>query len=311
MDLALVPGSANYALAEAVAELVGEPLVECVREVFHDSEQHVEIRETMRGRDVYVVQPTSPPVDSHLMELALLGDAARRAGAGRITAVVPYFGYARQDRRATGREPVTARIAAEFIEDYFDRVISVDVHTSSFEGLFRIPVEHLSAVPVLAEAARPLRSPESVIVAPDLGAVKLAERYAVILEMPVAIVRKRRISAEEVTTGGVVGDVAGRAPIIVDDMISTGGTIAAAIETLTDAGCATEITVLASHGLFVGPAVKRLGGCGARRITVTDSVAVPGDLGLPVHVASVAGLIADAIVRLHGDRSLADLIAHG
>jgi ribose-phosphate pyrophosphokinase len=311
MNLALVPGSANYALAEAVAEMVGEPLVECRREVFPDSEQHFEIGETMRGRDVYVIQPTSPPVDSHLMELVLLGDAARRAGAGRITAVVPYFGYARQDRRATGREPVTARIVADLIEDRFDRVVAVDVHTSSFEGLFRIPIEHLSAVPVLAEAVRSLRSPEGVIVAPDLGAVKLAERYAVILEMPVAVVRKRRVSAEEVTTGGVVGDVAGRAPIIVDDMISTGGTIAAAIEALTDAGCAPGIMVLASHGLFVGPAAERLKASAASKITVTDSVVVPGDLQLPVHVVSVAPLIADAIVRLHSDRSLADLIAHG
>ena len=311
MDLALVPGSANYALAETVAEIVGEPLVACGREVFPDSEQHVEIGESIRGRDVYVIQPTGPPVDSHLMELLMLGDAARRAGAGRTTAVVPYFGYARQDRRATGREPVTTRIVAGFIEDYFDRVISVDVHTSSFEGLFRIPIEHLSALPVLAEAARPLLSAESVIVAPDLGAVKLAERYAGILELPVAVIRKRRVSAEEVKSSGVIGDVVGRAPIIVDDMISTGGTIAAAIETLTDAGCAGEIMVLASHGLFVDPAAERLNASAASKITVTDSVVMPGDLELPVHVVSVAPLIADAIVQLHRDRSLAGLIAHG
>jgi ribose-phosphate pyrophosphokinase len=242
------------------------------------------------------------------MELILLGDAARRAGARRTTAVIPYFGYARQDRRATGREPVTARVVASFIEEYFDRVVSVDVHTSSFEGLFRIPVEHLSAVTVLAESVRPLLSTHSVIVAPDLGAVKLAERYAGILHAPVAVVRKRRITAEEVKTSGVVGDVAGRAPVIVDDMVSTGGTVEAAIEALTDAGCEPVVIVLASHGVFVGAAAKRLKEA-ASEVTVTDSVPLPPDLEMPVHVASLAPLIADAIVRLHNEQSLADLVA--
>jgi ribose-phosphate pyrophosphokinase len=284
------------------------PLSNCRHEIFPDSEQHLEICDSVRGRDVYVIQPTSPPVDSHLMELTLLGDAARRAGALRTTAVIPYFGYARQDRRASGREPVTARVVASFIEEYFDRVVSVDVHTSSFEALFRIPVEQLSAVTVLAESVRPLVSTRSVIVAPDLGAVKLAERYADILHAPVAVVRKRRITAEEVKTGGVVGDVAGRAPIIVDDMISTGGTIAAAIEALTDAGCEPGAIVPASHGLFVGPAAERLGA--SSDVTVTDSVSTPPDLEMTVRIASLAPSIADAIVRLHNEQSLGGLVAH-
>ncbi len=311
MKLGLVPGSANPSLAQAIAAVLGEPLAQCRHEQFPDGEQHVEILESVRGRDVYVVQPTSPPVDPHLVELLLLGDAARRAGAARITAVVPYFGYARQDRRAKGREPVTSRLVADLMQNAFDRVVAMDVHTSSIEGFFRIPIEHLSAVPVLAETVRAARLPRSIIVAPDLGAVKLAERYAAILDLPVAVVRKRRLSAQRVTVSGIVGDVARHRPIIVDDMISTGATIGAAIETIIGARCAPEIMVAASHGLFVGSATELLRRSAAGKFIVTDSVAVPDDLPLPVQVASVAPLLADAVSRLHRDRSLEDLISHG
>jgi len=308
MKLSLLPGSANRSLAQAIAAILGEPPARCDHELFPDGEQHIEILDSVRGRDVYVIQPTSPPVDPHLMELLLLGDAARRAGAGRITAVVPYFGYARQDRRAKGREPVTSRLVADLIQAAFDRVVALDVHTSSIEGLFRIPIEHLSAVPVLAEVARAARLPKSVIVAPDLGAVKLAERYAAILDLPIGVVRKRRLSGEQVTVSGIVGDVTGRAPIIVDDMISTGATIAAAIETLSAANCTSNIIVVATHGLFVGPAVERLRKSAANKIIVTDSVALPENVSLPVEVASVAPLLADAVGRLHRDQSLETLM---
>jgi ribose-phosphate pyrophosphokinase len=311
VKLSLLAGSANPPLAQAIAATLGEPLAKCDHEIFPDGEQHVELLDSVRGRDTYVIQPTSPPVDSHLVELLLLSDAARRAGAARLTAIIPYFGYARQDRRANGREPVTSRLVADLLQSSFDRVIALDVHTSSIEALFRIPIEHLSAVPVLADVIRAARLHGSVVVAPDLGAVKLAERYAAMLDLPVAIVRKRRLSAERVTVSGVAGDVAGRAPIIVDDMISTGSTIAAAVETLIGANCAPQIKVVASHGLFVGPAVERLGSSGAKEFIVTDSVAVPDELQLPIQVASVAPLLADAVRRLHRDQSLEDLISHG
>ena len=311
VKLVLLPGSANPRLAQAIAGRLGERLAQCHHEEFLDSEQHVEILESVRGRDVYVIQPMSPPVDPHLVELLLLGDAARRAGAARLTALVPYLGYARQDRRAKGREPVASRVVADLIQAAFDRVVGLDVHTSSIEGLFRVPIEHLSAVPVLAEAVRAVQFPGSVIVAPDLGAVKLAERYAAILGLPVAVVRKRRVSAEHVTASGVLGDVAERAPIIVDDMISTGATMAAAIETLSRARCAPNIIVVATHGLFVGPAVERLRTSAPNKLIVTDSVALPEDVPLPVSVASVAPLLGDAVGRLHRDQSLKDLIAHG
>ena len=311
MKLSLLPGSANSPLAQAIAVVLGEPLAKRNHEAFPDGEQHVEILDSVRGRDVYVIQPTSPPVHSHLVELLLLGDAAKRAGAARLTAVIPYFGYARQDRRAKGREPVTSRLMADLMQEAFDRVVAMDVHTSSIEGFFRIPIEHLSAVPVLAEVVGAARLPKSVIVAPDLGAVKLAERYAAILDLPVAVVRKRRLSAQRVSVSGIVGDVTRRRPIIVDDMISTGATIGAAIETLIGARCAPEIMVVASHGLFVGPKTELLRSSAANKFIVTDSVALPDDLPLPVQVASVAPLLADAVSRLHRNGSLEDLISHG
>ena len=265
----------------------------------------------MRGRDVYLLQPTSPPVDEHLLELLFLADACRRAGAARSTAVIPYLGYARQDRRARGREPVGARVVADMLGAAgISRVVAVELHSPALEGFFALPLEHLSAVPVLAEAARPWMTGNGVVVAPDLGAAKLADRYARILDLPVAIVHKTRLSGDEVSVHRITGEVRDRAPLIVDDMISTGGTIEVAIKALREAGCAPDITVVASHGLFVGPARQRLSTVAAQRYIVTDSV--PGAVGttLPVQVVSVSGLLAEAIRRLHDDRSLGELIAH-
>ena len=241
----------------------------------------------------------------------MLADACRRAGATRMTAVIPYFGYARQDRRATGRDPVGARLVADLLRtSEIERVVAVDLHSAALEGFFPFPLEHLSAIPILAQAAASAVPAESVIVAPDLGAVKLAERYARTLHMPIAVVNKTRVSGEEVEAKGIVGDVRGRPILIVDDMITTGGTIAAAINMVKAAGAASEVTVAASHGLFVGPAQERLRILGVKRFIVADSVALAADLQLPVEVVSVAPLLAEAIRRLNGDQSLSDLIAH-
>jgi len=311
VKLALLSGSANPRLAQAIAGLLGEPLTRCHHEEFPDSEQHVEILESVRGSDTYVIQPTSPPVDSHLVELLLLGDAARRAGAARVTAVVPYFGYARQDRRASGREPVAARLIADLIAaGGLGRVVAVDLHTAALEGFFSIPLEHLSAVPLLAERVRPFVPDNAVVVAPDLGAVKLAERYAGLLHQPIAIVHKIRITGEKVSVRGIVGDVQGRAPLIVDDLISTGGTIEAAVKALLQARCAPEITVVASHALLVGPAIERLRDPTVRRLIVTDSVAVLPETPLPLQIAGLGPLLADAIERLHDNQSLSDMLVH-
>ncbi len=312
MRVTLISGSANPALAEGVAAKLGLQPARRILERFPDGELHVEVQEGLRGHDVYLLQPTGPPVDAHLLELLLLADACRRAGAARLTAVVPYFGYARQDRRARGGEPVGGRVAADLLAaSGLHRVVAVDLHTAALEGFFAVPLEHLSAVPLLVEAVRPPVAENAVIVAPDLGAVKLAERYARALDRPVATVHKVRLSGEEVRARGLVGEVRGRAPLIVDDMISTGGTITAAITTLLAAGCVPEVTVVASHALLVGPAVERLGAQPIRRLIVTDSVAVPRGLPLRLEVTGLGPLLAEAIDALHHERPLGRLLAEG
>ncbi len=309
MNALLLAGSANEPLAKAIAAYVGVELGQRELRRFPDGELRVEIQESVRGRDVYLIQPTSPPVEEHVMELLLLADACRRAGAAHVTAIVPYFGYARQDRRTTGREPVSAKLIADlFAAGGLQRVVALDAHTGALEGFFEIPLEHLSAVSLLAEAARPYAGPNSVVVAPDLGATKLAERYATRLQLPVAIVHKTRLSGVEVSVDRITGNVQGRAPLVVDDMISTGGTVAAAIEALVGAGCAPEITIVATHGLLVGPARQHLRVEAVQRLIVTDSVVVPRDVPAPLQVVSVAPLLADAIRRLHADESLGDLL---
>jgi ribose-phosphate pyrophosphokinase len=271
---------------------------------------HIEVRTSVRGCDVYLLQAIGPPAEEHLLQLLLLADACRRAGAARLTAVVPYLAYARQDRRATGREPVGARLVGDLLAACgLRRVVAVDLHSTALEGVFGIPLEHLTAVPAIAAALRPHLLPEGVIVAPDLGATKLAERYARLLGLPVALVHKRRVSGEQVTVRAVTGEVRGLAPLLVDDMITTGGTVEAAVGALLQAGCRPEVTLAASHGLFVGTAAQRLGALPVRRLLTTDSVAAPA--GAPPHErVGLAPLLADVISRLHGDRSLNDLLIH-
>jgi ribose-phosphate pyrophosphokinase len=312
-DFAVFSGSAHPALAEAVATALGVAQGKREIERFPDGECQVRILQSVRGYDLYLIQPTGPPVEANLLELLLLADACRRAGARRLTAVIPYFGYARQDRRTSGSEPVAARLVADLIEaGRLDRVVSIDLHNASLEGFFSLPLEHLTAVPPLAEAlGRLTLAGKGVVVAPDVGAAKLADRYGRLLDMPVAIVHKTRISGREVATRGVTGDVEGRQPLIVDDMISTGGTIEAAAKALAAAGSLPVTAVAVTHGLFVGDAGQRLAALGARRFLMTDSVAPPAGLSLPVEVVSVAPLLARAIQHLHEDRSLAELVSRG
>ncbi len=311
MNLALVAGSGNPLLADAIAERLGTRVCRSVLNRFPDSELYVEIDESVRGCDVYVVQPTGPPVDLHLMELLFLADACRRAGAARLTGIVPYFGYARQDRRAKGREAVGGRLIADMLRvARFERIVAVDLHTVSLEGFFSVPLEHLSAVSLLANAIEELVTDKSVIVAPDLGAVKLAECYGELLRRPIAIAHKTRLSGEEVRVRGIVGEVAGRRPIIVDDMISTGGTIEAAATAMIAAGCLPEITVVASHALLVGPAIHRLSALPLKRIVVTDSLPAPEHGSLALQVVSLAPMLAESVSRLNIDESMTELLCH-
>jgi len=312
MTLLLIAGSSNVPLAEATARCMETPLSIADVTQFPDSEQHVQLLESVRGADVFILQATSPPVDKNLVELLFLCDAARRAGSERVTAVVPYFGYARQDRRARGREALAARLSGDMIAGSgADRFVGIDIHGRTVEGFFSIPVEHLSAVPLLVQRVQQMSiGDESVVVAPDLGAVKLAEAFAQELNLPVAVVRKARVSGSEVSVAGVMGDVRDRIPIIVDDMISTGATIHAAAEALMSAGAQRRMIVAATHGLFVGTAAESLGQEWLERIIVTDTVPQSAEGGLPVETVTVATLLADAITKLHDRKSLAGLIKY-
>jgi ribose-phosphate pyrophosphokinase len=308
MTLTVIAGSANVPLAASISAALGVKPCERVIQRFPDDELHVDIGESIRGHDVYVVQPTSLPVDEHVMELLFLADACRRAGAARLTAVVPYFGYARQDRRASGREAVGARVIADLIEAAgFSRVVAIDLHTPAIEGFFHIPLEHLSAAKLLAEAVRTTN--DTVIVAPDLGAMKLAERYHAFLHLPVIVLHKARVSGSEVSVHSIIGDVKDLAPLIIDDMITTGATIEAAVKALLEAGCKPDVSVMATHALFVGPAVARLRALPIRQLIVTNSVELSADLPTSFQLVNVTQMIADVIARLHRDESLEHLLA--
>jgi ribose-phosphate pyrophosphokinase len=312
MHLMLVAGRAHPALAAAIAAELRTELARRDIATFPDGELHIDIQDSARGRDVYLVQPTGPPVETHLLELLLLADACRRAGAARLTAVMPYFGYARQDRRTGRRTPVGGRLVADLLgAGALDRAVVVDLHAAAVEGFFSIPVEHLTAVPLLARVAQPWIASNTVLVAPDLGAVKLAERYARLLDLPVATVHKQRISGSEVQVREIVGDVQDRAPLVVDDMLSTGGTVAAALRALLEAGCVPRATVAVTHGLFVGDAETTLRALPIERLLTTDSLPQRTEHGLPLAVAGVAPLLAEAIKRLHFDETFSGLRTPG
>lgn len=305
--MALVVGPASRLLGQDVAELLSvQPVAyDCHR--FPDGETEIDIRESIRGRDVYLLQATSPPVDQHLVELLLLADACRRAGVHRLTAVIPYFGYARQDRR-TDRRSLGGRVAANVIgTGGFDRLMLIDAHTASIEGFFDIPIDHLTAVPILAEAARRSRQDRSVVVSPDLGGVKRAREYARLLELPMAFVHKTRLTGDAVAAHGVIGEVRGRIPIIVDDMLSTGGTIEAAVGALHVAGAIEPATVVVTHALLVGRARDVLRPLPVSKLIAGNTVPVEDAVDFRFDIISVAPLIASAIRRNHFDQSLADL----
>jgi ribose-phosphate pyrophosphokinase len=305
--MALVAGPASSSLGAEVSELLHVPAIayDCRR--FPDGEIEIDLRDSVRGRDVYIVQSTNPPVDRHLIELLLLADACRRAGADRLTGVIPYFGYARQERRA-GRRSLGARVAANVVAaGAFDRLMLIDPHTQAIEGFFDVPIDQLTAVPLLTDAARPWLGNDAVVVAPDLGAVKRARDYAERLHAPMAFVHKTRLSGHEVAAHGVIGDVRDRFPLIVDDMVSTGATIEAAVGALRTAGAIGPMTVVATHALLVGQAREILARPPIARLIVADTVPVDSGPGLPIQVTSVAPLIAAAVRRHHFNESLTDL----
>ena len=301
--LRIVSGSANPALANAIANYLGVESDGCFVQRFPDGELRPAV-ENVCVADVYVIQPTSPPVNEHVVELLLLLDACRRDRAARVTAVVPYFGYARQDRRTGAGQAVGSAVIADAIGAAgADRLVVVDPHTPTLEALCRIPVETLSAVPALSGELAAELEEGAVVVAPDLGAVKLAERYAAVLRGPVAVVRKQRESGTAVTALDIAGDVRGRAVVIIDDMITTGATIEAAVELLRVRGAAPHAVVAATHGLLVHAAVSRLRELELRYVLVADTVAVKAS-GTFIRVCSIAPMLAEAIACLHADKPL-------
>lgn len=307
----LIAGSANLPLAEEIARLVGVQLLDRRIDRFPDGEMDVHFESSVRGRDTYVIQPTSAPVNDNLFELLLLIDTLRRASAGRVTAIIPYYGYARQDRKFKGRDPITAKLVANLITAAgAARVLAIDLHSPAIQGFFDIGMDHLSAIQLLAEDLKGRIPRDSVIVSPDTGGVKRADTYAKLLGLPIAILHKRRAGPEEVEMAAVIGDVRGKCPIIVDDMITTGGTVRKAVETLVREGAKPTVRVVATHGVFAGDAAAMLRHRSIAEIVVTDTIPVPARLrsALPcLRVVPVADLLANAIRRLHMGLSLSAL----
>lgn len=306
-DFVLFAGTANPALAAAVAQELGVPLGESRVEHFPDGELSVRLLESVRRKEVYVLQPTAPPVNDMLMELLAFADGCRRSAAARVTAVVPYFGYARADRRNQRREPITASMVAALMQTAgIGHVLSVDLHSPQIEGFFQVPVDSLSAVGPICDALNGSLPADLTVVSPDAGRVKAATEYAQRLGAPMAIIMKRRESGTRTEVTHLVGEVRGRACLIVDDMISTGGTLVSSIHALRNAG-AREFHIAATHGLLVGDACDRLEDAGVSRVVVTDTVRVPRPEWPALHVVSLAPLLAEAIRRMVRHESVSEI----
>ncbi|MBT5100304.1 MAG: ribose-phosphate pyrophosphokinase [Planctomycetes bacterium] len=306
-SLRLLSGSAHPELSHEVASTLGEPLVSAFIGRFPDGEIDIKIHEDMRGSDVFVIQPTCPPVNENLVELALIADTLRRASAARVTAVMPYFGYARKDRKDEGRVPISAKAVANMLVSCgIDRVLTIDLHAQQIQGFFDTPVDHLYARTAIQEVVRGEGFENLVVCSPDVGGVKIARAYAKELDAPLAIIDKRRMSGDTVISETIIGDVEGADILLTDDMISTAGTIAEACRILKEKG-AKRVCVAASHAVLAGPARERLQNCGADKVWVSNTIPLRGDLPDCFEVISVAPLLARAIARIHREESVSAL----
>ena len=306
-------GNANCALAEKIAQIMGQPLGEAVVDRFADGEVQVSINDSVRGTDVFVIQPTCSPVNENLMELLVMLDAFRRGSVERLVAVLPYYGYARQDRKARGREPITAKLVANLItEAGADRVLAVDLHTQQVQGFFDIPVDHLPARRIMADYFRSqgLEGDSTVVVSPDVGGVEEARRMADELGTPIAIIAKRRLKANVAEVLEIVGDLEGKRAIMLDDMIDTAGTMKIGAEELRNRG-AIEVHAAATHGILSDPALERLSTPALDSVVITDTIPLAADRRLDkMVVLSVAPLLADAIDRIHRSASVSATFRH-
>jgi ribose-phosphate pyrophosphokinase len=303
----LISGSANPALAEEIARCLGVELCKVTRTRFADGEIFVRIDENIRGSDIFIIQPTNAPSDN-LMELLLLIDAARRASAARITCVMPYYGYSRQDRKDQPRVAIGAKLVANMIESAgADRVLGIDFHQHQLQGFFDVPVDHLYAAPVLTAHYRRKQLKDLVVIAPDVGAAKMARGFAKRLDATLAIIDKRRPKANVAEVVNVVGEVEGRDCLIADDMIDTAGTMSESARALKRLG-ARDVYACATHALFSGPAAERLSNAPIVEVTVTDTVAIPPERRCQqLHVLSVGDLLSKAIRFTHSEQSVSSL----
>jgi ribose-phosphate pyrophosphokinase len=308
--LILVAGRGHPELSAEVSEHLRVPLGDCVLSTFANGEIYCRYGENIRGGDVFVFQTHGSSINDSLMEQLIMIDAAKRASAKRITAVCPFYGYARQDRKAEGREPITARLVADmFTAAGADRVVTVDLHTGQIQGFFDFPVDHLTAVPVIAAHLEQAVDGDAVIVAPDAGGGKLARRFADRLGADIAFIDKRRPKGTHnvAVATEVVGDIEGRTCVIVDDMIDTAGTVVSAANLLIDRG-ATDVLIAATHGLLSGPAVDRLKNAPVREVVVTNTVPISDEKRFDsLKVLSIAPLVAEAIDAVFEDRSVSEL----
>jgi ribose-phosphate pyrophosphokinase len=310
-DLKIFSGRANPELAQRICEYLGLPLGKISMGNFPDGEISCKIDEDVRGRDVYLLQPTCPPVNENLMELLIMIDSFKRASAFRVTAVMPYYGYARQDRKDAGRVPITAKLVANIITRAgADRVLAMDLHAAQIQGFFDVPVDHLYAAPVLNDHFQSLgfKRDEIVVVSADEGGIKRALGHATRLGVPLAIVDKRRTSADVTRQENVMGaSVKGKVAFMFDDMISTAGSICGAAKAIHLAG-AREIHVAATHGLLVGPALERLESAPISTVAITDTIPLRPKATLPkIKVLTVAALLGQAIKRIHRNESVSGL----
>lgn len=300
-------GNAHPALARDICTFLGVELGDATVSSFPDGETFVKINDNIRGKDVFLIQPTCPPTNQNLMELLILVDAARRASAARITVVIPFFGYARQDRKDQPRVPITAKLVANLIAAAgVNRVLTMDLHAQQLQGFFDIPVDHLHALPVMVDYLKSLQIPNLIVVSPDVGGVKMASAYATALGTRLAIVVKQRKSATETEASHIIGDVAGKNVLIVDDLTETAGTISSAAKILRKHG-ALDIYAGVSHAVLTDLAVERLKDSEIKELIFTNSVPARLTPGSKVTALSVAELLGEGIRRIHDDESVSSL----
>lgn len=302
--------SASQDLAKSIAKTLGTELGECKVHHFADGEILVEIGESVRGKDVFIVQSTSNPVTENLMEILVLTDALKRASAKEITAVIPYFGYARQDRKAKPRQPITSKLVADLLTVAgVDRVVTVDLHARQIQGFFNIPVDEMEALPLIYKYFKEKDIDDLCVVSPDHGGATRARKLSVALDCPIAIIDKRRPKPNVAEVMGIIGDVAGKNCILVDDMIDTAGTIVAGASVLKEKG-AKDVYIACTHGVLSGPAVERLQNSCAKEIVITDTIAIPEEKQFDKLVqVTVADLLAHTIENIENDLPVSDVFS--